>query len=63
MRVLVVNAGSSSLKVDTIEDDERVESRDSLPAVALMWTPSGFGSCMAVPNSSNPSRATTPPPR
>ena len=34
MRVLVVNAGSSSLKVDIIEDGETVESRDGLPAVA-----------------------------
>jgi acetate kinase len=34
VRVLVVNAGSSSLKVDVIEDGKRVESRDSLPAVA-----------------------------
>ena len=36
MRVLVVNAGSSSLKVDIIEDGEAVESRDGLPAVAPM---------------------------
>ena len=34
MRVLVVNAGSSSLKVDIVEDGETVESRDGLPAVA-----------------------------
>ena len=34
MRVLVVNAGSSSLKVDIVEDGEAVESRDGLPAVA-----------------------------
>ena len=34
MRVLVVNAGSSSLKVDLVEDGETVESYDSLPAVA-----------------------------
>jgi acetate kinase len=30
----VVNAGSSSLKVDLVEDGKTVESRDSLPAVA-----------------------------
>jgi len=36
VRVLVVNAGSSSLKVDIIEDGEAVESRDGLPAVAPM---------------------------
>jgi acetate kinase len=34
MRVLVVNAGSSSLKVDVVEDGETVESHDGLPAVA-----------------------------
>jgi acetate kinase len=34
VRVLVVNAGSSSLKVDLVEDGKTVESRDSLPAVA-----------------------------
>jgi acetate kinase len=34
MRVLVVNAGSSSLKVDIVEDGETVESHDGLPAVA-----------------------------
>ena len=36
MRVLVVNAGSSSLKVNIVEDGETVESRDGLPAVAPM---------------------------
>ena len=34
MRVLVVNAGSSSLKVDIVEDGEAVEFHDGLPAVA-----------------------------
>src|SRR4051794_37846616 len=34
MRVLVVNAGSSSLKVDLIEDGERIESYDGLPGTA-----------------------------
>ena len=33
MRVLVVNAGSSSLKVDIVEDGETVASHDGLPAV------------------------------
>ncbi|KAA2255975.1 acetate/propionate family kinase [Solihabitans fulvus] len=31
MRVLVVNAGSSSIKVAVVEDGERVESHDDLP--------------------------------
>ena len=34
MRVLVVNAGSSSLKVDLVEDGERTESYDGLPEAA-----------------------------
>lgn len=34
MRVLVVNAGSSSLKVDIVEDGVTVESHDDLPVVA-----------------------------
>jgi len=34
VRVLVVNAGSSSLKVDVVQDGERVESYDGLPVVA-----------------------------
>jgi acetate kinase len=34
MRVLVVNAGSSSLKVDVVDDGVRVESYDALPKTA-----------------------------
>ena len=34
MRVLVVNAGSSSLKVDIVDDGDTVESHDGLPALA-----------------------------
>ena len=34
MRVLVVNAGSSSLKVDIVDDGDSVESHDGLPALA-----------------------------
>ena len=34
MRVLVVNAGSSSLKVDLIEDGEWTSSYDGLPGTA-----------------------------
>jgi acetate kinase len=34
MRVLVVNAGSSSLKVDLVGDGERTQSYDGLPATA-----------------------------
>ncbi|MCU1617052.1 MAG: Acetate kinase, partial [Frankiales bacterium] len=34
MRVLVVNAGSSSLKVDLIDDGKRSASYDGLPETA-----------------------------
>jgi acetate kinase len=54
VRVLVVNAGSSSLKVDIVEDGEAVESRDGCLPSRLMWTPSGTASCMAGRTSSNP---------
>jgi len=36
VRVLIVNAGSSSLKVNIVEDGEAVESLYGLPAVAPM---------------------------
>jgi len=54
VRVLVVNAGSSSLKVDIIEDGEAVESRDGLPAVAPMVDAVGTASCTAGRTSSSP---------
>ena len=59
MRILVVNAGSSSLKLSVLDGDDVVAHRRRRPRRrssrrSTGSTPSGTGSCTAAPNSPNP---------